>query len=117
MGMGYCETNESKGESGKFVIPEFTTLIDEENNLLHLDRQRELDKMLRETLDKKKIERSKYFSIRSVAKTLKCDHSALRRWISSHGIKTKKIIMPLSNGQTSSVLTKDQVQYIMENRG
>ena len=117
MGMGYCETNESKSKSREFVIPDFESEMEAQVKTLQLNKESELNTMLSEASIKKNAESDKYFSIYSIAKVLKCDRSALQRWVKSHGIKPKRMIMPLTNGQTSSVLTKAQVQYVMENRG
>lgn len=116
MGMGYCETGNTKSQNDKFIIPDFQGEIDKENATIARKKKTELQVMLVEARKKKATEQEGYYSVRSIARTLGCDSSSLRRWIASHGIKAVKRVTQDSNRQIALALTKEQVRLVMEGR-
>ena len=117
MGLGHCKTNNSTGRGHEFVAFDFKREIEKEIDESRMSRDEELHDMLQVALKKDKEKNSKYFSIRSVAKTIGCDHSSLSKWLESHRVKTEKMVTHDSHGQGAIVLTKEQVQFVMENKG
>ena len=111
MGLGYCEAGNTEGEGDDFIVPNFKKVIAVDRAVVAKRQADELEVMLSEA--RKNMRAETYYSLKSVAATLGCNRSTLRKWLSRNGFKAELQRTADSNHQLTLTLKKDQVQKVM----